>query len=115
MSSHHLSGLTAWLVQRLSAVFMLLYLLAMGVSLSCGPAMDYEAWVAFINQPLVTIPSAMFLLAFLLHAWVGIRDVILDYAGQLPMLRLLLLSLLGGWLIALGLWAAFITIRVLQL
>jgi hypothetical protein len=43
------------------------------------------------------------------------RDVILDYAGQLPSMRLLLLSLLGGWLIALGIWVMRIMIKVMVL
>ena len=113
MSVHNLSGLTAWLVQRLSAVYMGLFVVALVILFATSPAYDYTAWHALLSQPLVTIVTTMFFLALLLHAWVGIRDVILDYAGQSPSMRLLLLTLLGGWLIALGLWVMRIMIKVM--
>jgi succinate dehydrogenase / fumarate reductase membrane anchor subunit len=113
MSQHHLSGLAAWLVQRLSAVYMGLFVVAMVLTLLIGPDIDYLRWRALFAQPLVAIASTMFFLALLLHAWVGMRDVILDYAGQSPSMRLLLLSLLGGWLIALGIWVIRIIMMVM--
>ncbi len=115
MTTHHLSGLTAWLVQRLSAVYMGLFLLAMAGVLLTTSNYDYASWRALISQPLIAIVTSMFFFALLLHAWVGLRDVILDYAGQSPSMRLLLLSLLGGWLIALGIWAMRIMIKVMVL
>ena len=113
MSHHHLSGLSAWLVQRLSAVYMVLFIIAMGVVLLSSDNLDYEHWRALFAQPLLGIATTMFVLSLLLHAWVGMRDVILDYAGQAPPLRLLLLSLLGAWLIALGIWVIRIMMMVM--
>ena len=113
MSHHHLSGLSAWLVQRLSAVYMGLFIFAMGVLLLCSDNLDYERWRTLFSQPLPGVATTMFFLALLFHAWVGIRDVILDYAGQTPVLRLLLLSLLGAWLIALGIWVVRIMMMVM--
>lgn len=104
MSAHHISGLAAWLVQRLSAVYMGLFVIAMGLALLLGPAVDYARWHALFSHPLIAITTTMFFLALLLHAWVGMRDVILDYAGGSAAMRLLLLSLLGAWLIALAIW-----------
>lgn len=102
--NQHLSGLPAWLVQRLSAVYMLAYTLLAAGWWWLTPPFDYEAWRSSLAQPVVAIATALFFLALLLHAWVGMRDVILDYAGRFPWLRLALLALLGGWLIALGVW-----------
>jgi succinate dehydrogenase / fumarate reductase membrane anchor subunit len=113
MSQHHLSGLAAWLVQRLSAVYMGLFVVTMAVILLSDPEINYLRWRGLFAQPLIAIASTMFFLALLLHAWVGMRDVILDYAGQSPALRLLLLSLLGGWLIALGIWVIRIMMMVM--
>jgi succinate dehydrogenase / fumarate reductase membrane anchor subunit len=104
MSQPHLSGLTAWLVQRLSAVYMGLFVMVLAVMLLTGPPIDYLRWHGLFAHSAFAIATTMFFLALLLHAWVGMRDVILDYAGQSPSLRLLFLSLLGGWLIALGIW-----------
>ena len=94
MSSHHLSGLTAWLVQRLSAVYMALFILAVVGAVFFGHDIDYHSWRGLFMNPMIAITTTMFFLALLLHTWVGIRDVILDYAGQSPPMRLLLLSLL---------------------
>jgi succinate dehydrogenase / fumarate reductase membrane anchor subunit len=113
MSSHHLSGLAAWLVQRLSAVYMGLFVVAVVILFATSPAYDYAGWVALLSQPLVAVVTTMFFLALLLHAWVGLRDVILDYAGQSASMRLLCLSLLGGWLIALGIWGIRIMTKVM--
>ena len=113
MSHHHLSGLSAWLVQRLSAVYMGLFIIALGAVLLSSDNLDYAHWRALFAQPLLCIAPPMFFLSLLLHAWVGMRDVILDYAGQAPSLRLLLLSLLGAWLIALGIWVIRIMMMVM--
>ena len=112
MSHHHLSGMAAWLVQRLSAVYMGLFVVVMASILFIGPEIDFIRWHGLFSEPLIAITTTMFFLALLLHAWVGIRDVILDYAGQSPSMRLLLLSLLGGWLIALGIWVIRIMVMV---
>lgn len=113
MSQHHLSGLAAWLVQRLSALFMGLFVVAIAMILLSRPDLDYARWRALFAQPLIAISTTMFFLALLLHAWVGMRDVILDYAGQSPAMRLVLLSLLGGWLIAMAIWVLRIMMMVM--
>jgi len=103
--NQQLSGLRAWLVQRLSALYMLLFLpLFLGAAMVAGSGNSFVAWRSFVARPAVGIGLALFFLALLLHAWVGVRDVILDYAGQRPGLRLVLLSLLGLWLLVLALW-----------
>ncbi len=101
-----LSGFSAWLVQRLSAVYMLLYLLWVVVWYTQVSNLEFAVWHGLFAQPVVSIATAMFILALLLHLWIGVRDVILDYAGHYAGLRLLLLALLGAWLIILGIWSA---------
>ncbi len=107
-----LTGLPAWLVQRLSAFYMLIYSLSAVVWLLRSPLPDYASWSGLFAQPLVAIATAMFLLSLLLHAWVGVRDVILDYAGHYAALRLVLLALLGAWLIVLAIWSVGILLGV---
>lgn len=100
----YLSGLPAWLVQRLSALYMILFTLFTAVGWWLSAPLDFTTWRALFAHPVVSVATAMFFLALLLHAWVGMRDVILDYAGHYPAIRLMLLVLLGGWLITLALW-----------
>lgn len=106
-----LSGLSAWLVQRLSALYLLLFSLLAGYWLFSISPLDFATWRALFAQPLVAIATSMFILSLLLHAWVGVRDVILDYAGHFAALRLVLLALLGAWLIVLAIWSAGILLQ----
>ena len=99
-----LTGLRAWVVQRLSAVYLLGYLLYLAGALAWAPPPDHAAWVAWMQAPAMAVATVMAVLALLLHAWVGVRDVILDYVGGLP-LRAALLSLVALVLVAEGLWA----------
>ena len=58
----------------------------------------------------MTVASALFILAVLLHGWVGMRDVVLDYIHSLR-LRLTVLSLIALIFIGCGLWALQILMR----
>ncbi len=111
--SRNLSGLSAWLVQRLSAVYMLVFLAAAPVAVCSLETFDFTSWRALMAHPLSGVASAMFFISLMLHLWVGIRDVILDYAGRWPALRLTLLALLGGGLIALGIWVLKVLLMVM--
>jgi succinate dehydrogenase / fumarate reductase membrane anchor subunit len=109
--SQYLTGLPAWLVQRLSALYLALFTLVAFVWWWWSPPLDYAAWRALFTEPLSGVAITMAFIALLLHCWVGIRNVILDYAGQHAGVRLLLLLLLGGWLIALAVWMVRLLLR----
>jgi succinate dehydrogenase / fumarate reductase membrane anchor subunit len=98
-----LSGLRAWLVQRFTAVYMLLFLLLALACFAFNTPQSYSEWHQWIANPLVAVPTALFFIALLLHAWVGLRDVMMDYVKPLP-LRVALLASLGFCLAGLGLW-----------
>ena len=70
------SALPAWLVQRLSALYMLLFLLYGLARWNFVRPVGYEAWRSWVLGASVRLPLALFLAALLLHAWVGLRDVI---------------------------------------
>ena len=98
-----ITGLRAWLIQRLSAVYMLLFIIFVLCHFLLDPPRSYQAWAAWIRNPGVSIAVAVFFTALLLHAWVGVRDVILDYVHPLGV-RVAMLALLGAGLAAIGLW-----------
>lgn len=101
--SRRLSGLRAWIWQRLSAAYMAGFLIWVVVSLLLCPPDDYAAWHSWVTSAGVSIATTLFFAALLLHAWVGMRDVIIDYIHA-PGWRLLSLSLLGLFLLACGIW-----------
>lgn len=99
--SHQITGLRAWMVQRLSALYLAGYTLWAITYFSLNPVADHAAWRALWTQPAMVIGAALLFVALLVHAWVGVRDVILDYVRP-PLLRLALLALLWGWLLLLA-------------
>ncbi len=52
----------------------------------------------------MALASTFFLLSLILHAWVGGRDIILDYVHPFGA-RITMLCLLGAFLILCALWA----------
>jgi succinate dehydrogenase / fumarate reductase membrane anchor subunit len=104
-------GLRDWLLQRISAVYLAGFLVFVILHVSLRPAHTYQEWHAWFAHPAMTVASAAFVLAVLLHGWLGMRDVVLDYVHRL-WLRLLLLSLIGLLLTGCGLWALHILLPV---
>lgn len=103
MSRAGTSGSRYWFLQRLSAVYMVLFLL--GFSLVwCGEAITYTAWETWAAHPAVNVALILFVASLLLHAWIGIRDVILDYVKPV-VVRYVLLVLIALTLLSLALWA----------
>ncbi len=97
------SGYRAWLLQRVSALYMALFLVYFLFGIVAGGAADYEQWRSWIGSLPMALATALFFLALLGHAWVGIRDVFIDYVKPVA-LRFALLVGLALFLIAMGLW-----------
>lgn len=93
------SGLRAWLLQRLSALVLLGYLVVALVVLAAEAPGSHAQWRALMQSPAVALATLVAFAALLLHAWVGARDVLMDYVKPLPLrigLMTLLVLLLGG-------------------
>jgi succinate dehydrogenase / fumarate reductase, membrane anchor subunit len=105
------TGLAAWWVQRASAVCLLLFLLFAIGSFSLAPVHSYPQWRAWVARPGVTIAILAFFVALLPHMWVGLRDVLLDYAKPANLRRSLLAAVALG-LLGLGAWVLSILLRL---
>jgi succinate dehydrogenase membrane anchor subunit len=91
-------GLRDWLVQRVTAVIMALYaLFIVGYALS-QPHLDYDTWTLMFSSNVLRSFSLLFLLAVFYHAWVGVRDIVMDYVkpagGRLVIHVVVILALL---------------------
>lgn len=71
------SGVSDWLIQRVSAVILLSYFLTVGFVLVSG--VDYLAWKALYAQTWMRIFSLMALVSLAMHAWIGLWVVFTDY------------------------------------
>lgn len=101
--SSPLSGLRAWIVQRVTAVYVAAFVIYAATSLVLAPPTSFEAWGAWVGSPVNSVAGALFFGALLLHAWVGIRDVVLDYVHSLA-LRIVVLTGVGLALVAQAIW-----------
>lgn len=100
-----LTGLRAWTLQRASALVVLLFLLWLAGMLLVSPPHGYEQWRGMVARPAVSTAFALFFAAILLHAWVGARDVALDYLHH-PLVRAAALVVIGVALLATAMWLA---------
>ena len=104
MSERVASGLRAWTIQRLTAIYMLAFVFYAGIAWLTRESASFEMWHAWIAHPLNNIAVGLFILSLLFHAWVGSRDIILDYVKPFSF-RMMKLTSLALFLIAMGLWA----------
>lgn len=75
-------GLRDWLIQRGTAVAMAIYTLFLaGFLLSHWP-LRYEVWKGLFSQNWMRYFTLLFLLSLYLHAWVGVRNVLMDYVHR---------------------------------
>jgi succinate dehydrogenase / fumarate reductase membrane anchor subunit len=72
-------GLRDWIWQRVSAVILALYTFGIVTFIAIHPGLDFATWQNLFSHFYVKIATIIFLLAMMIHAWVGIRIVITDY------------------------------------
>ncbi|MDH4234879.1 MAG: succinate dehydrogenase, hydrophobic membrane anchor protein [Gallionella sp.] len=72
-------GLRDWLIQRISAVVMGVYTLTLAVYLLMQPRVDYDVWTGLFSSLAVRTFTLLFLMCLFFHAWIGIRDIVMDY------------------------------------
>ena len=72
-------GWLDWLAQRVTALIMAVYtLLLLGIALYHG-GIGYPLWQALFAHSAFRIVTLLFGLALLWHAWIGVRDIWMDY------------------------------------
>ena len=86
---------------------MLVFLVFVLVSFALHPPASHAEWRDWVARPGVTIAYLLFFAALLGHLWVGLRDVLLDYAKPAGV-RNTLLALVAFGLLGLGVWVLVI-------
>ena len=104
-------GWRDWLVQRVTAVFMALYTLLILSLLLWFGGLDFAAWNAIFHNEAFRIATFVFMVALFWHAWVGVRNILMDYVKpvglRLTLQVCVIAALIGytGWTIQV-LWGA---------
>lgn len=94
-------GLGTWLLQRLTAIIMLcamIVFLGVIVFLANKANASFVSWQIMFHQTWLRICIQMFFIALILHAWVGIRDIWMDYVKS-SALKLFLHMMTILWLL----------------
>ena len=90
-------GLKDWLVQRVSAVLMAVYIILLMIIVFISAPQDYMVWKTIFNNQWMRIATFLFLVSLFWHAWIGVRNVLMDYvhaiAIRLTLQILVILSL----------------------
>lgn len=104
-------GFRDWVAQRVSAIILATYTIVFVFALIILRNEGYAGWSDLFRHPLMKFSSLLAVLALCYHAWVGVRDIWMDYIKPVALrLSLQVFSIL--WLVACGLWAIIILWRV---
>ncbi len=104
-------GLKDFIAQRATAVIMAIYTVVLLLAFLLSSGVSYQKWAKlFAFMPMKLLTLAVFV-ALAYHAWVGIRDIWMDYVKPVG-LRLTLQVLTVLWLVAMVGWAIAVLWRV---
>ena len=104
-------GLRDWLSQRITAALMALFTLALLLQLIFGGKLGYDRWAGIFSQQWMKVLTFVTIVSLALHAWVGMRDIWMDYIKPMG-LRLLLQVFTIVWLVGCAGWAVQVLWRL---
>jgi succinate dehydrogenase / fumarate reductase membrane anchor subunit len=100
-------GVGDWLLQRLTAIVMALYTVGMLACILWQPPASHADLKAIFSGNFTRLATMLFATALLYHAWVGMRDILMDYVKPTAA-RLTLQALVGAVLFSYLIWSASI-------
>ena len=101
-------GVRDWLAQRVTAIVMVIYTVILLGTFLTAQNFNYEGWAVLFSKQWFKLFTMVTFLALYYHAWVGIRNIWMDYIKPAG-LRLVLQSATLLYLIA----CAFYTAQIL--
>ena len=104
-------GFRDWLSQRATAVVMALFTLALLAQVIFGGPVGYDSWAGIFSRQWMKVLTFVVILSLAWHAWVGMRDVWMDYIKPVG-LRLVAQVTTIGWLIGCAGWAVQVLWRL---
>jgi len=96
-------GLRDWLMQRITGLVIALYSIVLVVALVAG-RLPLDAWQEMFAHTWFKLATFLTLISVFLHAWVGMRDIIMDYI-RAAAIRLALEVLVAAALVVYTGWA----------
>lgn len=106
-------GMRAWLLQRLTAVYIAAYSLSLIIWIIINFPINYSNWHSLFSHPIILVFTVIFYLALFVHAWVGVRDILVDYAKP-SSVRFIMLLALALSLLVMTTWLLLLVISLVK-
>ena len=93
-------GTRDWLAQRVTAAVMAVYVVIVLALVASRAPFTYETWKALFAHGGMRVATLLFAVSLAWHAWVGARDILMDYVkhdGLRLALQVLTVLLLAGY------------------
>jgi succinate dehydrogenase / fumarate reductase, membrane anchor subunit len=97
-------GMRDWLSQRVTAVLMALFTVVLLLQVLFGGPLGYDRWASIFSAQWMKVLSFVVFIALGWHAWVGVRDILMDYVKPVAV-RLVLQVATMVWLVGCMGWA----------
>ncbi len=94
-------GLRDWLAQRITAAIMAVYSVIVAIVLLSGQPISHAVWRELFATGWMRVATLLFAVSLAWHAWVGMRDILMDYVhatGLRLAMEVLTLLVLAGYL-----------------
>ncbi|MBH9575512.1 succinate dehydrogenase, hydrophobic membrane anchor protein [Inhella proteolytica] len=97
-------GLRDWLAQRITGALMALFTVVVLVQMLLPGAIGYDRWAGIFAAQWMKVLTFTVILSLAYHAWVGVRDIWMDYVKPVG-IRLTLHVFTLVWLVGCTGWA----------
>jgi succinate dehydrogenase / fumarate reductase membrane anchor subunit len=104
-------GMRDWLSQRVTAVLMAVFTVVLLAQVLMPGPLDYYRWSAIFSAQWMKVLTFVVIVALAWHAWVGVRDIWMDYVKPVA-LRLALQVFTIVWLVGCAGWAVQVLWRL---
>jgi len=94
-------GLRDWLAQRITAVIMAVYSIIAVAIFILNKNITYAVWRDLFSHGWMRVATLLFMASLAWHAWVGVRDILMDYikpAGLRLTLQVGTLLVIAGYM-----------------
>ena len=104
-------GMRDWLSQRVTASLMAIFTAVLLVQVLMPGPLGYDRWAGIFSAQWMKLLTLVTFLALAWHAWVGVRDILMDYVKPV-VTRLVLQVGTLVWLVACTGWAVQVLWRL---
>ncbi len=93
-------GTRDWLAQRITALVMAVFTVIVGAIIVSKAPLTHDVWKDLFTRGWMRVATLLFAVSLAWHAWVGVRDILMDYIkhdGLRLALQVVTVLLLAGY------------------